>query len=377
MESAAGSSGLCIEQIVAVPKETRWEIDDHTRAKHAILRAYLNAWFPILGSSYPTVVFVDGFCGPGRYTGGERGSPLVALDAAIGQVKPLPGKVVFLFTDDRQDRIEHLKSELSALKLPSNFHVDVEHGRFDEVFSPLLDDLAASGEGLAPTFAFLDPFGFAGLPFRLVARILANEHCEVFITFMVNAVQRFLTHPEEEVRAEIRSLFGTEEAFDIARGGGERTERLRALYQGQLRNFARFVRSFEIRDTPGHVLYYLFFASNNPRGHKKMKEAMWRADPEGQFRFVDNTDPGQLVLLSEDPTPPLSRAIGAAFVGKQVKAGDVIAWVMDETVFLDKHTRAALKAMERTGELKVKKLKATGEKRRAGTFPADVLILFK
>lgn len=360
---------------MAVPQETRWAIDDHTRAKHAILRAYLNAWFPILGSRYRTVVFVDGFCGPGRYTGGEPGSPLVALDAAE-QAKPLAANVVFLFTDERKDRIEHLRSELSERKLPATFHIDAEHGRFDEVFSPVLDRLAASGQGLAPTFAFLDPFGFAGLPFTLVAKILANQHCEVFITFMVNAVQRFLTHPEEEVRAEIRSQFGTEEAFGIARAGVDRTERLRALYQRQLRQSARFVRSFEIRDTPGHVLYYLFFASNNALGHEKMKEAMWRVDPEGRFSFVDNTDPAQLVLLSEDPVAPLTRSIAGQFAGKQAMAGEVLNWVMDETVFLHKHTRAALAKLEAGGGLEVLKVKAAGGKRRAGTFPADAVLRF-
>ncbi len=361
---------------MAVPQETRWDIEDHTRAKHAILRAYLNAWFPILGSRYPTVVFVDGFCGPGRYTGGEPGSPLVALEAALGQKKPLLGNLVFLFTDQRLDRIEHLRSELAVVKVPSNFKVGAEHGRFDEVFSPLLDGLEQTGEGLAPTFAFLDPFGFAGLPFTLVARILANPHCEVFITFVVNAVQRFLTHPEDEIRAEIESLFGSTEAFDIARAGGDRTEQLRGLYQRQLQQFARFVRSFEIRDTPGHVLYYLFFASNDPLGHEKMKEAMWREDPEGRFRFVDNTDPTQLVLLSEDPVIPLARSVAARFAGKQVLAGEVLKWVMDETVFLHKHTRAALTSLEAGRRLEVLKFKADGEKRRPRTFPVDAVLRF-
>lgn len=361
---------------MAVPQETRWPIDDHTRAKHAILRAYLNAWFPILGSRYPTVVYVDGFCGPGRYTGGERGSPLVALDAALTQKRPLAGTAVFLFTDEREDRVRHLRSELALLKVPANFRIDAEHGRFDEVFSPILDKLRREGQELAPTFAFLDPFGFGGLPFALVAQILANRHCEVFITFMVNAVQRFLTHPAEEIRAEIQSLFGTEEAFEIARRGGERTEQLRALYQRQLRGSARFVRSFEIRDTPGRVLYYLFFASNDPLGHEKMKEAMWRADPEGRFQFVDNTDPSQLVLLREDPIQPLAPLIRATFGGKQVHAGEVLEWSMNETVFLDKHTRAALKALETRGQLKVAPVKVGGGKRRPATFPPDAILKF-
>lgn len=36
---------------VSLPKDTRWQIEPHTVAKHQILRKYLDAWFPILSSS--------------------------------------------------------------------------------------------------------------------------------------------------------------------------------------------------------------------------------------------------------------------------------------------------------------------------------------
>lgn len=33
---------------MAAPKDTIWEAEPHTLAKHTILKAYLQAWFPIL-----------------------------------------------------------------------------------------------------------------------------------------------------------------------------------------------------------------------------------------------------------------------------------------------------------------------------------------
>ena len=54
----------------------------HTRAKHTILDRYLGAWFPILATQSKQLVYFDGFAGPGRYAGGETGSPLIALNAA-------------------------------------------------------------------------------------------------------------------------------------------------------------------------------------------------------------------------------------------------------------------------------------------------------
>ena len=61
---------------------TVWPAEPHTLAKHAILKEYLKAWMPILSRQSARVhapgrevLFVDGFAGPGRYSGGEPGSP--------------------------------------------------------------------------------------------------------------------------------------------------------------------------------------------------------------------------------------------------------------------------------------------------------------
>lgn len=69
---------------MTAPTDVLWECRPHTRAKHTILRSYLDAWLPILGTTFPVVHLVDGFAGPGRYTGGEMGSPLIMLDAFLG-----------------------------------------------------------------------------------------------------------------------------------------------------------------------------------------------------------------------------------------------------------------------------------------------------
>jgi three-Cys-motif partner protein len=61
---------------MAAPKTTTWRLEAHTRAKHEILGRYLQAWTPILSASgLPHILYIDGFAGPGRYDGGEDGSP--------------------------------------------------------------------------------------------------------------------------------------------------------------------------------------------------------------------------------------------------------------------------------------------------------------
>ncbi len=63
---------------MAPPKDILWELEPHTLGKHRVLRAYLDAWFPILSSWRKRILFIDGFAGPGEYKGGEEGSPQIA-----------------------------------------------------------------------------------------------------------------------------------------------------------------------------------------------------------------------------------------------------------------------------------------------------------
>lgn len=69
---------------MAAPKQTIWELEPHTAAKHAILRRYLSAWLPILShGGFQKLAYIDAFSGPGSYVGGEDGSPVIALKAML------------------------------------------------------------------------------------------------------------------------------------------------------------------------------------------------------------------------------------------------------------------------------------------------------
>lgn len=181
------------------PRETLWDADPHTIAKHRILRGYLEAWFPILASVHGRIVYYDGFAGPGRYRRGEEGSPLIALSVARDHRADLDSELVFVFVEERKDRADYLQSELDCLSIPDNFVHEVKNEGFAPALGATLDELDKRGLTIAPTFAFIDPFGIKGLPFRLVARLLARKRCEVLITFMTHAIQRFVTELPEHV----------------------------------------------------------------------------------------------------------------------------------------------------------------------------------
>lgn len=362
---------------MTVPRDTLWALEPHTAAKHQILRKYLDAWFPILAANNKKIVYVDGFAGPGRYAGGEPGSPVIAMESAQTHRAHLSKELVFLFIEERTDRADHLDAEIAKLGLPSHFKVRVERGRFADKLERILDEIDGDRSQIAPVFALIDPFGFSGIPYTLIQRLLSMDRCEVLITFMVDSINRWLEHPDANIRAHIVETFGTDAAISIAAGAGDRATALRNLYHRQLNKAAHFVRYFEMRDRESRPVYYLFFASNNSLGHLRMKEAMWKVDPLGDFTFSDSTDPNQQILFSSPSAEPLAADLVSKFRGAgEITVKRVEAYVQDDTPYLRKHMGEALGQLESSGRLKVAEMKTDGKKRRTRSYPNEALVSF-
>ncbi len=194
---------------MAKPDETVWEIEPHTLAKHAILRGYLQAWLPIMSKYNRRLVYVDGFAGPGVYKGGEPGSPTIALNAFLEhkQRDLIDAELVYIFIEEDAARVSCLKEELEKLELPSQVTTHVEHGTFEDSFSSVLDAVEEKNANLAPTFAFIDPFGYAQAPMSVSERFLQFERCEVLIYVPLRFINRFLGMTEQE--PALNALFGT------------------------------------------------------------------------------------------------------------------------------------------------------------------------
>ena len=256
-----------------------WELKRHTGAKHQILRAYLSAWFPILGSAHGRVIFVDGFAGPGEYTDGEPGSPLVAIEAAsVHQGRLSHRELMFLFIEEDAERHEHLEGVIAAKQaageIPTNFHYRALHGSFAEVVGGVLNSLGRNR--LDPAFVMIDPFGVKGIPYELIQRLAGYPQTELLISFMYESIARFLSTTEFEQHLD--SLFGCPEwrqALSISDPARKATY-LHDLFRQQLEAAGMdHVRSFKMIDEGGRTEYFLFFATHHVKGLEVMKDAMW------------------------------------------------------------------------------------------------------
>ena len=157
-----------------------WPIEPHTRAKHEILQNYLKAWFPILSRRSGRIVYLDGFAGPGVYSDGEHGSPAIALQTAVEHsLRERFQEIVFFFIEKNADRARILTQVLKKRfpDLPKNMKYEVRGAAFAPTLEQVLDELERRGANLAPTFAFLDPFGFSGFPMKLIGRMMSYDKC--------------------------------------------------------------------------------------------------------------------------------------------------------------------------------------------------------
>jgi three-Cys-motif partner protein len=358
---------------MGVPDETVWEIEPHTQAKHELLTRYLNAWFPILGSWNTKVFYIDGFAGPGTYKAGEPGSPLLAIDAARQQQRFLKdSKVLFLFNESEKERHDELRGRIDQIEddLPDTFDLYLEHGEFVDLAQKLVDD--RGNRSFVPTFAFIDPFGWKGVPLNLIANLVRDKRSELFILFSYNSLNRWLTHKHQQ--ENMRSLFGCD---DYLRAVGMRpTDRkkfLAGLYEQQLRYAGKFeyISRFEMIEKTGRTSYFLYHCTRNIKGLAVMRSAMWKIDPLRGCQFSDKV--AGLESMFEGPlTFDLEDRIMAAFSGQLVPIEKLEEFVLIGSPFAPEHLKkVTLKPMQHAGLI----TEVVGQKAR-GTFPKGVQVRF-
>lgn len=353
---------------MAAQSTTIWDIEPHTTAKHAILRRYLQAWVPILTGSFRQVLYIDGFAGPGLYSEGESGSPIIALKTALARKDQIPANVFFYFVEKEKDRAEMLKLILKEIEIPQTFLVKVFNGTFEEAFAKIYE--RHKTQTYLPTFAFIDPFGWKGVPFEAVTKILSRRSCEVLVTFMYEEINRFIGQQDQVYN--FNRFFGTNAWRKGIELGNprDRNRFFHDLYLRQLEEVAgaRFVRSFEMRNERDVTDYFLFFATNNLLGLKKMKEAMWKVDESGDFRFSDATDPNQLVLFRNEPPFGILRdQILGRFTGTEASVKSIEDFVVQNTAFRETHYKGILKTLETQAPPLLKVVKPPPNRKR-GTY---------
>jgi three-Cys-motif partner protein len=291
----------------------------------------------------------------------------------------MAASVQYLFVESVAERAAHLERRVESLRpqLPAGSRAYVHVGKFDATLESLLDTAVAEGKQLAPAFVMVDPFGVSETPMAVLARILKNPRSELYVSFMYEAINRFRAAPEFEQHLD--SLFGNtdwRDGIDMPESD-DRRHFFYDLYTRQLKAVgAKHVVRFELFDGNRHV-YTIFFATQHHLGCNRMKEAIWKAAPDGgyQFRASRHGQTTLFDLLTAD-LELFREEIRSTFAGSTVSIDALERWASgDGTVFHSGHLKRTLKIMEQAGEIMVTMTHA--KPRRRGTFAIGSVVAFR
>ena len=337
----------------------KWIYREHTRVKHEILEKYLKGWVTIMGKYHKRICYFDGFAGRGEYEGGFPGSPVITMRVG-NDLKEYVEEMVCFFIERDRDNFENLEvvTEKEKKECPHCKIYNI-HGEFATVIEGLIKNV---GPKLAPSFFFIDPFGFKGIPFKLIKDILSIPRTEVFITFMYRDIGRFLII--DNVEEVFDDLFGTEKWREILKEdfkGVKREHALRDLYINQLRKEAnvKFIWPFRVSMTEKlHTLYYLLYGTNNFKGLFVMKGVMYNQGAEGTFAYMGPGDfiAKQQMILFADDIPSFKEFLVGRFKGQTLPYIEIEEKTYLETRFIDKHYREALKELEKEGKVEINQI---------------------
>ena len=314
-------------------------------AKHQLLRKYLAGWFPILTSFHGRVIYVDCHAGRGIHKTGQKGSPILALQGLLThqlRTQILDStEVYFIFFENDPTNYKHLCTEIESLgELPSNIKVDIVQEDYEKSLRERVDDINRHSHLVAPSFAFVDPFGFT-LSMELLNDLLALPRYELFINFMYRFVDMAIHHPAQA--SNMDSLFGCPDWRNLSsiEDSQERAYETIALFSRQLK--AKFVTHMNMVGANKVLKYVLLHASNHPRGRELMKESMWAVVPDGSFAAFERDTPDQLILIEPKPNlEPLKDLLWENFAGQQVYMAEIYDWLLRE-LYLEKHVHQVLR----------------------------------
>lgn len=356
-----------------------WDADPHTIAKIAILKNYLHVWFRILGKTRraQTLLYVDGFAGPGYYKNHNEGSPLAALSTAAGAIAELGDSFIArtlhcAFIEKEKPRFEEMCEAVEPYIGKTKIGVTKVHGEFATGITEVRQAVPGPFRGDGPLFLFADPFGGTGIPFSTFASCMQADTAELLINLDADGIARIFSAESNNGRQEqLTELFGSDcwkQRLTARTDLKQLSLQILTLYKERLRTIpgVRYLWSFAMRGKADTLNYYLVFATKHPLGLEKMKEAMRVIDKTGAYSFSD-AHVDQHALFRADDAEVFAEQMFKKFDGQLLSMDDVTTYALNETPFLN--AKAMLGILDTAGKISI--VQRPGEKLRAGTYPEE------
>ncbi len=359
------------------------EREDQSIIKARIVTKYFFAWANVVMRTarqhHGKIAYIDLYAGPGRYKDGSASTPLMILEAAIGNPS-LADLLVSFFNDSEQDNVSTLREEIA--KLPGigklKFPPHVECGEIDEEAAKQFAKVK-----LVPSFSFIDPFGYKGLSLKIVKGVIKDWGCDCVFFFNYNRINAGISNPA--VEKHMIQLFGAERVSGLKLRLPSMSPELREAaileeLSAELKRLgATYVLPFTFRNPAGtRTTHKLIFVSKHFKGYDIMKDIMFAESStldQGVASFAYSPADASMPLLFSlaRPAELLKNDLLKAFAGMTIDFRSMYERHSVNTPYVRKNYRAILAELEESSVIKVTTSKS---RRQKGTFADHVSISF-
>jgi three-Cys-motif partner protein len=291
---------------------------EHTYVKHYLLEKYLSRWGYKIGSTWDTLVFIDGFAGPWgakdeEFADASFGIAIKALNDAVDallKVRQRSVRGVCVFVEKAPKPFAKLDA-FARNHSTDRVRAKALKGRFVENIQAIDEYIAAAGANPFK-FVFLDQKGWAATPMEKLKPFVSERPCELLFNLMTSFLTRFVDRAD--LAPSYHALYVRPGVLEriraLPKGTGQREELAVDEYCRSLREICDFqyVSQAVIMDpTKEKVRYYLVFATNSLHGIEVFKKAeMEAAEAQDEVRHEKRIEKTSQTAFLFGGAPPQS-----------------------------------------------------------------------
>lgn len=348
--------------------------------KQRIVSKYFGGWANIvLPKTLPKegkIMYVDLFCGPGRYRDGSPSTPLLILDHVV-KTTGLREVTQLFFNDEVPEFIETLEKEVA------NFP-GVETLKYAPVFRT-----KTIGQGIirkiqtvkVPTLFFADAWGYAGISVDLIEAAIAHWGSDFLFFFNYNRINMNLGC--EAMNEPINEFFSADLAQELrstvaSLRPAQREEAILRAMQTAIRGLGAQVGKFTYRSWTGsRPTHHLLCVSKHRQGMALFKEISAKESTsfDGEVPSLEHdpsANPSQPGLFSG--LDRLEEELLATYAGKVLTPDQIYHDHHNGKPYILKNYRQALLHLEETGAINIDPPRAN--RPRGESFPRDAKVTF-
>jgi len=348
--------------------------------KQRIVSKYVAGWanivLPKARAREGKIMYVDLFCGPGKYKDGTRSTPLLVLDHII-HTPALRDTVQLFFNDENKEFIALLKA--SVAQSPG-----IETLRYEPVFrtkSICREIIPKIKQVKVPTLFFADPWGYAGISVDLIEASIAHWGSDFLFFFNYNRINMNLSC--EAMNEPINEFFSPARAEELRSairrlGPAQREEMILKAMQTAIKDLGARVGKFTYRSDSGNrATHHLLCVSKHKQGMALFKEISAKEstrfdDSVPSLEHDPSANPAQSLLFS--PLSELETDLLATYAGRVLTPDQIYHDHHNGKPYILKNYRQALLHLEETGAISIDPPRAN--RPRNENFPREARVTF-